>query len=158
MNVAAGIDRTGFRASVPIVLFGTGHKNPSLAFRFTAVLAVLLIVALSIFAASPVLHHWVHAREHSGIAKSISAADSTHAPAHPIPEHATDDHDDGCAIALFAAGVLSVLSAFLVWLFCPTHADRCGLARRPRSRTRAARLAAAALRPAYELSCFDEAA
>jgi len=106
-----------FGASVATVLFATGHKNPTLTFRFTAILAMLLIVALSIFAASPALHRWVHASEHVVLAKSISAVDSAHAPIHPGPDHATEDHEDGCAIALFAAGVVAIISALLVWLF-----------------------------------------
>jgi hypothetical protein len=61
-----------------------------------------LVLALSIFAASPAAHAWLHAE---------SGGCSGHA--HPAPQPADDD-DAGCAVVLFASGVsLPVAPAFL---------------------------------------------
>jgi hypothetical protein len=99
------------------VLFATNHKNPSLAFRFTAVLAVLLVAVLSIFAASPTLHAWLHDHEKQVTQSALTSADTSTVPTHAVPAKASDDHDDGCAIALFAAGVLAIVGLLLSWLF-----------------------------------------
>ena len=96
--------------------FFVSRKNPSLAFRLTAMLAALLIVALSIFAVSPGLHAWLHRHEKSGAA-AVIAAGSPAAANHAAPEKAAHDHEDGCAVVLFAAGVLAVCGALLAWLF-----------------------------------------
>lgn len=98
------------------VLFLVSRKNPSLAFRLTAVVAALLIAALSVFAASPTLHAWLHDHGKSATHSAVVAASAPTAPSHAVPDKAPEDHDDGCVVALFAAGILAVFSALLSWL------------------------------------------
>jgi len=69
-------------------------------FRFTALLAVLCVLALGIFAASPELH----ARLHS--------ADASHA----VP---VNDADHVCAVTLFANGLLALALFHLLLLLAP---------------------------------------
>lgn len=57
--------------------------------RLLAAAGVLLVLALSVFAASPTAHEWLHESGH--------AADHDHGHAEPS--------EDGCAVVLFASGV-----------------------------------------------------
>lgn len=71
--------------------------------RLTASLAVVLVLALSVFAASPELHGYLH--DHAG---SSHAGD---------PQQPGDQgHDDGCVVTLFAQGLLAVAGLFVLAL------------------------------------------
>jgi len=75
----------------------------SLLSRLTACLAAVLVLALSVFAASPELHGYLH----------------DHAPASHAggaPQNGDSDHDDGCVVTLFAQGLLA-LSGLLCLAF-----------------------------------------
>ncbi len=105
------------------MFFALGHKAPSLPFRLTALFAAGLIGALSIFAASPILHAWLHSHETGTTVSSHRLADTSSAnassalPNDHTPDTPANDHDDGCAVALFAAGVLALCCALLGWFF-----------------------------------------
>ncbi len=64
--------------------------------RLTASLSVVLVLALSVFAASPELHGFLH--DHGPATQAGSHAGAT----------ADSDHDDGCVVTLFAQGLLAV--------------------------------------------------
>ena len=67
---------------------------PSLRLRLLAGIAAALVLALSVFASSPVAHGWLHERA------------DTNCQGHSHPNPAESDHDDaGCAVVLFAGGV-----------------------------------------------------
>jgi hypothetical protein len=68
--------------------------------RATAALAVVLVLALSIFAASPELHERLHGHE-------PGALGSAHRDAGPSRD-AQDD--DGCVVTLFAQGLVLALA------------------------------------------------
>jgi hypothetical protein len=80
-----------------------GNTRQSLLSRATASLAIGLVVALSVFAASPELHERLHG--HGRVAVS-----SLHQDAGPAghPQDARDD--DGCVVTLFAQGVVLALA------------------------------------------------
>ena len=77
------------------------HHRPSLLNRLTAGLGVALVVLLTVLAASPELHAWVH-----GPQVTAEAAAHGHAP--------VGDADHDCAVTLFASGV-SLLLAFVLY-------------------------------------------
>ena len=77
--------------------------RPSPLARLTASLAVVLVLALSVFAASPELHGLLH--DHA-------AAPHAGAPA----QQGDTDADDGCVVTLFAQGLLCV-SGLIVLVF-----------------------------------------
>ena len=81
--------------------------------RATALLAVLGVLALITFAASPALHAWLH--EHGGAeaAAHDHAAGIGHEHGHDAP---VDSSGHVCAITLFAQGALSLLLLVLVLL------------------------------------------
>lgn len=60
--------------------------------RLVAAGGVALVLALSIFAASPQAHAWLHDASHAG-------------HAHHHHHHDETEADDACAVVLFAAGV-----------------------------------------------------
>lgn len=76
------------------------RNRPTLLARTTALLAVLLVLALAVLAASPELHERLHAHD---------AAASTGAGQHG---GAAADADDGCVVTLFAQGILAALALF----------------------------------------------
>ena len=76
-------------------------------FRFTAFLAVLCVLALGIYAASPDLHAWVH------------QADASHV-GHALP---VNDADHVCAVTLFANGLLALALFCLLLLLAPLVRD-----------------------------------
>lgn len=80
-------------------------------FRFTALLAVLCVLALGIFAASPELHARLHG----------SSAGTTENAA------AVGDLDHVCAVTLFANGLLALALFCLLLLLAPLA--RSGVAR-----------------------------
>jgi hypothetical protein len=78
-------------------------NRPSLISRTTAFLAIILVLALSVLAASPELH----ARLHGHGLGAIGAAHNNRGLASQAPD--TED-DDGCVVALFAQGVVLALA------------------------------------------------
>jgi hypothetical protein len=58
-------------------------------------LAVILVLALTVLAASPELHQWIHGH---GLASAKAS--------HPEPGKAADADDDGCVVTLFAQGLV----------------------------------------------------
>ena len=79
------------------------NRQPSSFHRITAVLGVALVLLLSVLAASPELHAWVHGPQE--------------AAQHTGPDHApVGDADHECAVTLFASGVSLLLAFFLVLL------------------------------------------
>lgn len=70
-------------------------------FRFTALLAVLCVLALTVFAASPDLHSGLH---------------GSHAAEHSTP---ASDLDHTCAVTLFANGLLALALFCLLLLIAP---------------------------------------
>jgi len=73
-------------------------------FRFTALLAVLCVLALGIFAASPELHGRVHHTDAS----------------HAVP---VGDADHVCAVTLFANGLVALALFCLLLLLAPLARD-----------------------------------
>ncbi|MFM8618059.1 MAG: hypothetical protein ACKOE8_04945 [Opitutaceae bacterium] len=71
----------------------TRDRLPPLPLRLLAGAGVLLVLALSVLAASPAAPAWAPAR-----------ADACAAHAHPPSSQNTDD-DSGCAVVLFASGL-----------------------------------------------------
>lgn len=68
--------------------------------RFTAALAVALVLALDILAFSPAAHAWLHG--HDPAAPACSCGHHTDDAA-PAPG---DDPEDGCIVSVFAQGKL----------------------------------------------------
>ena len=83
-------------------MFST-NRHLSSFHRITAVFGVALVLLLTVLAASPELHAWVHghgeATQHAGRDKA------------PV-----GDADHACAVTLFASGVSLLLAFFLVFL------------------------------------------
>jgi hypothetical protein len=77
-------------------------RLPPVHVRLTAIGAALLIVFLNLLAASPQLHAWVHG-ENAAQALPLGANHGPH-----------QGRDDGCAVAVFAAGILAGLFALFV--------------------------------------------
>ena len=79
------------------------QSRPTLPMRLTASLAVLLVLALTAFSASPELHSRLHDHGSSPLA------------AHHDPGIPGQDGDEGCVVTLFMQGLVLVLA--LVALF-----------------------------------------
>ncbi len=77
-------------------MFARMSTRPSPLTRLTASLAVVLVLALSVFAASPELHGFLHDHAVGSHAGGASQQGDT-------------DHDDGCVVTLFAQGLLAVV-------------------------------------------------
>jgi len=82
-----------------------GHLRPSLLSRATAALAIGLVLALSVFAASPQLHGWLHGHDLG----AVSAGHDGGSPARHPPD--ADDNDSGCVVTLFAQGLVLALAS-----------------------------------------------
>jgi hypothetical protein len=82
-------------------MFSGIKRRPTLLVRSTALAGVLLVLALTILAASPDLHERMHA---------LDAA--TPAQAHHAGSTAPDDDDGGCVVTLFAQGIVLALALF----------------------------------------------
>jgi hypothetical protein len=80
----------------------TRQFRTTLLARATALLAVALVLALSVFAASPGLHELLHGHER--------AAGAVHHDASPASHPQDADGDDGCVVTLFAQGVVLALA------------------------------------------------
>jgi hypothetical protein len=76
--------------------------------RLVASLATALVLALTVFAASPELHQWLHGHD------SAHPNAGHNDPAAPQP---ADDDDEGCVVTLFAQGLVLALSAFALVYF-----------------------------------------
>jgi hypothetical protein len=101
------------------------HLPPSWSGRLTAGLGVALVLMLSVLAASPELHAWVHGHQ---------VVPAEHAGAGQPP---VGDADHECAVTLFALGVTACL--FFCLSLLRRSPDRVG--RRPdHGRQPAARL------------------
>jgi hypothetical protein len=87
------------------------RRTPSRLTRFTAGAGVALILLLSVLAACPEAHEWIHGHgEHA--AHDANATGSHH--------HDADQPDeDGCVVTLFAHGVITatIFAALIVALF-----------------------------------------
>jgi hypothetical protein len=83
-------------------MFLRGLSRPTLLARTTASLAIGLVLALTVLAASPELHERLHGHE--------AAATAVHHDGLPGTTVQADDSDDGCIVTLFAQGVVLALS------------------------------------------------
>ena len=99
------------------------NKHSSLGFRLVASLAAALVFALTVFAASPELHAWLHSYDAPG-------THHAHPEGHPAPD-AGPDQDDDCAVVMFAQGVVAALLlvffgivAWRIAAFAPVHVER----------------------------------
>jgi hypothetical protein len=79
-------------------MFRTGHLRPSALAPTVASLAIVLVLALTVFSASPELHGWLHGHERG-------ATDVTHHDQGQVPPD-----DDGCVVTLFAQGLVLTLA------------------------------------------------
>lgn len=77
------------------------QARPTLLARTTALLAVALVLALSVFAASPELHERLHGHTAGGV---------VHNGASPASGPQDADGDEGCIVTLFAQGVVLALA------------------------------------------------
>ena len=82
---------------------GLPRKDSGLQ-RVTALAASALILVLGILASSPDLHAWLHSHEHG----AATSHETAHSHSHPFAPDGLDD-DDGCAVTLFAQGVIAAL-------------------------------------------------
>lgn len=82
------------------------QSRPTLPMRLTASLAVLLVLALTAFSASPELHSRLHDHGSSPLAAHHE---------HGVPGQAGDG-DEGCVVTLFMQGL--VLAVGLAALLC----------------------------------------
>ncbi len=80
-------------------MFRLGYERPSAIARIAAALGVALVLALTVFAASPELHGWLHGHD--------AGAQAT---AHGNGSGQVPDDDEGCAVTLFAQGLLLPLA------------------------------------------------
>jgi hypothetical protein len=81
---------------------GKSHRHPSLLTQATASFAVILVLVLSVLAASPELHERLHGH---GPESAGAAHHSGTRPAQGLP-----DDDDGCVVTLFAQGIVLPLA------------------------------------------------
>ena len=81
----------------------SNNRNPSSFHRLAAVLSVAMVLLLTVLAASPELHAWVHGPE-----EMVQHNGSGHEP--------VGDADHECAVTLFASGISLLLAFFLVLL------------------------------------------
>jgi hypothetical protein len=80
-------------------MFAGMHRKPTLLARSTALAGILLVLALTVLAASPDLHERLHARD----------TPAASAPSHHAAATAPDD-DGGCVVTLFAQGIILALA------------------------------------------------
>jgi hypothetical protein len=87
---------------------------PSLLTRTTALLGILMVLALTVLAASPDLHERLHAHE-----APLAGAAADHG--------AAADDDGGCVVTLFAQGIVAAL-LFLTLAFTGQRIRSAGFA------------------------------
>jgi hypothetical protein len=80
-------------------MFLRSPSRPTLLARSTASLAIVLVLTLTVLAASPELHERLHGHD--------APAAAAH---HDGSSAKADDSDDGCVVTLFAQGVVLALS------------------------------------------------
>ena len=83
-------------------MLGSGHRRTSFLTRAIASLAVMLVLALTVLAASPELHERLHGH-------GTGSAGTEH-PAGTRPAQGLPDNDDGCVVTLFAQGIVLPLA------------------------------------------------
>jgi len=71
--------------------------------RATALLAIGLVLALSVFAASPELHERLHGH-------ASGAVGAAHGDKGPVGHAQDTQDDDGCVVTLFAQGLVLALA------------------------------------------------
>jgi hypothetical protein len=81
---------------------GKSHRHPSILTQATASFAAILVLVLTVLAASPELHERLHG--HTPLV-SGAANHSGAKPAQGLP-----DDDDGCVVTLFAQGIVLPLA------------------------------------------------
>jgi hypothetical protein len=86
------------------VLFSFAARRPSLGQRLTASFAVVIVLALTVLAASPDLHERLHELAPQEM-PGHGHAGHAHAPGSPLI-----DDDDDCAVVLFSQGVILALA------------------------------------------------
>ena len=89
------------------MFFSFNTARPSLGQRLTASLAVAIVLALTVLAASPQLH----AKMHEMGPKTEHASGHAHVPGTP------DLDDDDCAVVLFSQGVLLAVALAVFFFF-----------------------------------------
>jgi hypothetical protein len=77
-------------------------RLPSVPLRAAASLAALLVLVLTVLAASPELHQRLHGHD--------SVPGAAHAPGAQAGRSHADDADDGCVVTLFAQGLVLSLA------------------------------------------------
>jgi hypothetical protein len=82
--------------------------------RAVSALGVILVLILSVLAASPDLHERVHGLD------PAHASSSSHA----VPSGQVADQEDGCIVTLFSQGVVLPLALFLLVLCARTRFQR----------------------------------
>ena len=93
------------------------NATPSLPTRLTASATALLVLALTVFAASPVLHAWLHGHpaDSHPVKRTVASADHagcTHAD--HAPASAPHGDDELCVVTQFAHGKADCASAPLL--------------------------------------------
>ena len=88
----------------PVVNTYPTNRLPSLGLRATALLSVVMVMMLAVLSASPNLHAWLHS--HDGT--------SQHGQSGGHDQKAPDQDDDGCAVVMFANGVIAASLAIVV--------------------------------------------
>ena len=91
------------------MFFSFAASKPSLGQRLTASLAVAIVLALTVLAASPELHERLHAMAPE---KTPVHAHAGHAQVPGSP----DMDDDDCAVVLFSQGVLLALAILVLFV------------------------------------------
>ena len=90
------------------MVVGFSQKQSCLR-QATAIASAALILILGILASSPDLHAWLHGHEHG----AVPSHGSDRGHSHPFAPDGLDD-DDGCAVTLFAQGVVAALAVILL--------------------------------------------
>jgi len=99
------LDETGIIGVIQPRMLRRNQTRVSLLTQAVASFAAVLVLALTVLAASPGLHRLLHGHE-----ESPSAAANASAGQHGHRQAADDD--DGCVVTLFAQGILLPLAAF----------------------------------------------
>lgn len=89
------------------MFFSFSARRPSLGQRLLASLAVAVVLALTVLAASPDLHERLHAM----------GPVETHANGHAHVPGTPDLDDDDCAVVLFSQGVLLAVALVVYFFF-----------------------------------------
>jgi hypothetical protein len=89
------------------------NHAPSWRLKLTAAFMAALVLALTVIAASPQLHHWLHGHSVVSVKSDASATGDDVRPA--------EQDDSGCVVAMFANGVvlgaLGLIAISALWRF-----------------------------------------